>query len=220
MTAYLGLVMEMNQHMNLTAVQSHEEGMERHIRDSLALLPALDTRIEARRADEAPRVIDVGSGAGFPGVVLALARPAWQVVLLDSLRKRCTFVEGAAATVGAANAHTLWSRAEAAGQDPTHREQADAAVARAVAELRVLAELCLPLVRVGGWWLAAKGARPQAEVEAAQRAIQLLGGELEAVEAVASQGPDGPRTVVVVRKMQPTPLQYPRREGRPAKAPL
>ena len=147
---------------------------------------------------------------------------AVQVTLLDSLRKRCDFVRAAAERLGIGNVAVLWGRAEALGQDPDHRERYDVATARAVAEMRVLAEITLPFVRVGGVLLAAKGPAPHAEVEAAQAALQLLGGRLLGVQAVQSfsQVHGDCRTVVLVRKHAQTPQQYPRREGKPSKRPL
>lgn len=204
------------------AANTDREGATlRHVEDSLALLPALDACAAA--AGPRPRglsVIDVGSGAGLPGIILAIARPTWRITLLDSLKKRCTFNEAAAAAAGVPNVAVEWARAEDAGQDPLLREAHDVAVARAVAELRVLAELCLPLVAVGGHWVAAKGAKPQEEVAAAGHAIKELGGTLLWVEEVDSEAPDGRRCVVVVRKDRPTQGKYPRRAGTPKKQPL
>ena len=144
-----------------------------------------------------------------------------QVWLLDSLRKRCDFVQGALARLGIRNAHTLWGRAETLGQDAAHREAYDVAVARALADMRVLSELCLPFVRTGGHLVAAKGPDPAAEVAAAKHAIDLLGGRLVTVTEVESLSEEGqPRTAVTVRKHMRTPEQYPRREGKPSKRPL
>jgi 16S rRNA G527 N7-methylase RsmG len=153
-------------------------------------------------------------------MVLAVARPGWSVVLLDSLRKRCDFLERAAAHAGIPNVSVVWARAEDAGRAPAHRDVYDLATARAVAETRVLAELCLPFVRPGGSWLAAKGAGPQAEVAAAARAIKALGGEGARIHLVDSFAPDGQRTAVTVRKAAPTPVRYPRPAGTPSKQPL
>jgi len=166
-------------------------------------------------------VIDVGSGAGLPGIVLAIARPRWHVTLLDSLQKRCSFNSEAILAAGICNASVVWARAEEAGREPLLRETHDIAVARAVAELRVLAELCLPLVAVGGFWIAAKGSTPQEETLQANSAIKQLGGEVVHVKQVDSVGPEGRhRTVVVTRKREATPARYPRKPGTPKKQPL
>ncbi|KAL4534611.1 hypothetical protein Ndes2526A_g05495 [Nannochloris sp. 'desiccata'] len=199
---YLDTLFDWNTRMNLTAVNDRKEAYIRHIEDSLSLLPALDACVAAQASDRHPTIsiIDVGSGAGLPGIVLAVARPEWQITLLDSLKKRCTFNEAAVEATGLKNVKIEWGRAEDAGQDPRLREQHTIAVARAVAELRQLAELCLPLVSVGGYWIAAKGTNPQAEVEAAENAIKELGGKLMEVQEVDSDGPDGKRCVVIVKK--------------------
>lgn len=145
-----------------------------------------------------------------------------QVTVLDSLKKRCDFVSATLQDLGIRNVDVLWGRAETAGQDPEHRERYDVAIARAVAEMRVLSEYCLPFVQVGGALIAAKGPSPQHEVDDAHSAICLLGGKLLSIEAVQSysDGETQPRTAVTVRKVATTPSQYPRREGRPLKRPL
>ena len=144
-----------------------------------------------------------------------------QVRMLDSLGKRCDFVQGAVASLGINNAKTVWGRAETLGQDAGHREVYDIAIARAVADMRVLSELCLPFVRTGGRFVAAKGPEPSVEVAAACNALQVLGGRLVCVEEVESLSEDGrPRTAVVVNKDVSTPPKYPRREGLPSKRPL
>jgi len=145
---------------------------------------------------------------------------AWQVTLLESLQKRCDFLEHVIKTVGLPNVQIVHSRAEDAGQDAKFREVYDVAVARAVAEMRVLAELCLPLVRVGGIFVAAKGPNPQEEVEAAKAAVELLGASTVSLCAVDSEGPLGQRTAVVCLKDHATPAKYPRRAGMPNKRPL
>ncbi len=175
------------------------------------------------------RLLDVGSGGGLPGMALAIARPHWHITMLDSLQKRCTFVNHAISTLVLPNAATLWARAEEAGQEATHREQYTVVVARAVAELRVLAEYCMPFVAPpgghggpsqGGVWVAAKGPAPDAEVASAACALRTLGGVLVGVEEVSSHSAEGARTAVVVRKIKGTPSKYPRKPGVPAKRPL
>lgn len=221
--AYLDIMLETNESLNLTAVRDRDEALRRHIGDSLALLPVLD-RVAEGQEGQALSLIDIGSGAGLPGMVLAIARPHWQITLLDALRKRCDFMGAAAKQVGLGNVATLWSRAEDAGRDPAHRERYDVAAARAVADLRVLSELCLPLVKVGGTWIAAKGPDPHAEVRGAATAIGVLGGapaEVVNVDSCSTEGePKAPFTAVVVRKAEATPAKYPRRAGMPNKRPL
>jgi len=229
--AFALALLERNKHMNLTGAATVDEVLTRHVADSLALIPAIERAAGLDPSDPAAsartplRVLDVGSGAGFPGMALAIARPRWEVTLLDTLQKRTAFLDEAAAACGATNVRTLWSRAEDAGRvGSEHREAYDIVTARAVAELRVLAELCLPAVRVGGAWVAAKNSTDGGageEAEAARAAVETLGGgALEAVE-VESVGPDGRlRTAIISKKVKETPEKYPRRAGMPSKRPL
>jgi len=209
-----------------SAVRDRPTALVRHLADSWDFLPSLDAAAAASAAARGAQpftVVDVGSGAGFPGAALAAARPAWNVTLLDARRKRCDFCAGAAAGAGLANVATLWARAEAAGAVASPRRgAADAVVARAVAELRVLAELCLPLVAVGGVFVAAKGPAPDAEVAAAVAAIAAAGGGgAEVVRLAPLPGGGTPaRSLVLIRKIAPTPPGLPRRAGVALKRPL
>ena len=180
-------------------------------------------------------------GAGLPGLVFATLRPEWSVTLLDSLNKRCTFNTAAAEAMGLGNVDILWSRAEEAGINPAYREQYDIATARAVADVRTLAELCLPLIKVGGYWVAPKGPDPEAEVRDGLRAVEELGGddisiqrlgnkkneeneeneEIEEIEENQEGTRDGPEfTVVTVFKARSTPSSYPRKANAIKKRPL
>jgi 16S rRNA (guanine(527)-N(7))-methyltransferase RsmG len=171
-----------------------EEGEEAEEEAPVAPPPASDATpsttppppTQQQRQQQQLRLIDVGTGPGLPGMILAIARPHWRVTLLDSLRKRCDFLRAAASRLELTNVDVVWSRAEDAGRQPLLRDAHDVAVARAVAETRVLAELCLPFVRPGGVWVAAKGAAIEGEVEAAAKAIAALKGRVLAVEAVDS----------------------------------
>lgn len=199
------------------------EAYDRHVNDSLALLPIIERHLpsEKRSAGAALTAIDVGTGAGLPGMIFAIARPSWRVTLLDTLRKRCDFLSAAVDKVGLKNVSVVWSRAEAAGQTPANRDAFDIATARAVAETRTLAELCLPFVKPGGLWVAPKGVDPKAEVAAAGTAIKLLGGKVVDLAAVGSFDAEGKqRTALVVAKLSPTPRQYPRSAPLPNKSPL
>lgn len=227
-------------HSRSAAIRERGEAWGRHIEDSLALLPVIERHCPGACATStgggggdsvggrgagggggAFSVIDVGSGAGLPGMVLAIARPQWRVTLLDTLKKRCAFLEAAAARAGARNVSVVWARAEEGGRRADLREGFDLSVARAVADTRVLAELCMPFVRPGGRWVAAKGADPGAEVRAAARAVRLLGGgEALQIVGVDSWAPEGQRTALVVEKAARTPDLYPRPPGSPNKKPL
>ena len=221
---YMSELLEVNKQMNLTAVREPEEAWQRHVGDSLALLPVIDKHLQASRkgagGNEPLLVIDVGTGPGLPGMILAVARPKWRFTLLDSMRKRCDFMQSTATKMGLGNVSFVWSRAEDAGQDPKLREKHDLVVARAVAEARVLAELCLPFAREGGLWVAAKGPNPQVEVEAAKTSIKKMGGEHLGIELVKSWSNEGQRTALVVRKESKTPSKYPRKPGTPNSSPL
>ena len=190
--------------------------------------PGVDTHTDstgavlASPAASAPiglRVLDVGAGAGLPAVPLKLVCPAWRVTLLEATRKKCDFLEHLAIVLPLRATRVLWGRAESAGRLPVEREQYDLVLARAVAELDVLAEYMLPFARVGGYCLAWKGDAAE-EVRAAAHAIELLGGRLSAVYAVRVPGVDAARSIVLIEKVAPTPEAYPRREGVPAKRPL
>ncbi|KAL6772401.1 hypothetical protein ACKKBG_A30095 [Auxenochlorella protothecoides x Auxenochlorella symbiontica] len=219
--AYLDILMEWNQNMNLTGPCTREEALQRHVVDSLALLPIIEAHAPPCPPSSGPlTLMDVGSGAGFPGLVLAIARPAWRVTLLDSLAKRTRFLGAAAEAAGAAGVRVVCANAEAAGRDPALRDAFQVVTARAVAEMRVLAELCLPFLAPGGVWVAAKGPAPEGEVAAAGPALELLGAQLIGVEDVVCAGQQGRRTALTVRKLGPTPTGYPRAVGRPAKRPL
>ncbi|KAL2936083.1 Ribosomal RNA small subunit methyltransferase G [Bienertia sinuspersici] len=219
---YVDVLLQWNQKMNLTAVTERSEVMERHVEDSLAILPPINEcySLHCGSSCERINVVDVGTGAGLPGLILAIACPGWKVTLLESMNKRCLFLEHAISVTGVSNVQVIRDRAENFGQTLEFRESFDIAVARAVAELRVLAEYCIPLVRKGGLFIAAKGHDPQEEIRNAERAINLLGASLLNQHLVESHGPLGQRTAIVCFKDRVTPRKYPRTPGTPAKLPL
>ncbi|XP_028778337.1 uncharacterized protein LOC114734853 [Neltuma alba] len=196
---YVDALLQWNKRMNLTAVKEVHEVMERHVEDSLAILPPLRDCYRSRYGNsyDKLKLVDVGTGAGLPGIILAIACPEWDVTLLESMNKRCVFLEHAVGVTGLSNVQIVRGRAENLGQNLCLREQFDIAVARAVAEMRILAEYCLPLVRVGGLFLAAKGYHPEEELRKAEGAIQKMGASLLQVYSVESQSPHGQRTAVV-----------------------
>ena len=201
------LLLEKNQVMNLTAITEPQKVAELHFYDCLALLNAADFR--------AKRVVDIGCGAGFPGVPLKIAEPSIRLTLLDSLAKRMNWLQELLPQLGV-EAEVVTARAEEYVQ--TCREQYDLAVSRAVARLPVLAELCLPYVKVGGAFLAMKGALADEEMAEAARGIALLGGTIERVYEYPIQ--DAIHKVVVIRKQKPTPPKYPRAFAKIKKNPL
>ncbi len=164
--------------------------------------------------------VDVGTGAGLPGLVLAIVRPEWRVVLADAVGKKVAFVEHVVSMLGLEGVMPVHARAEDLGQAPAHRAGYDLALARAVAKLPVLAEYLLPLTRLGGRAVAMKGAEVAAEVAAAEEAIGVLGGRVESVVEVRLPGLDAARRLVVLAKVAPTPPDYPRRAGLPARRPI
>ena len=200
-------LIEKNRVMNLTAITEPQAVAELHFLDCIALLRAEDF--------SGRRVIDIGCGAGFPGVPLKIAEPSIELTLLDSLAKRMTWLRETLPGLGV-EAEVVTARAEEFVQ--TRREQYDIAVSRAVARLNVLAELCLPYVKVGGAFLAMKGALAGEETEEAKRAVALLGGQIERVFEYPIQ--DAVHRVVIIRKIRPTPSQYPRAFAKIKKSPL
>ncbi|KAF7806120.1 ribosomal RNA small subunit methyltransferase G [Senna tora] len=219
---YVDALLQWNKRMNLTAVKEVDEVMERHVEDSLAILqPLRDSyRSHCGVPDDKLKLVDVGTGAGLPGIILAIACPEWDVTLMESMNKRCVFLEHAVGVTGLSNIQIVRGRAENLGQNLCFREKFDIAVARAVAEMRILAEYCLPLVRVGGLFVAAKGYQPEEEVRKAEGAIEKMGAFLSQVCSVQSQSPYGQRTAVICIKDRPTPMKYPRDPGIPTKEPL
>lgn len=210
---YLRLLREWNEKMDLTAVEGEEELLDRHFLDSLTVL-------KTDLLSGADTLIDVGTGAGFPGMVLALAMPGTAVTLLDSQQKRLTFLETVAAETGAGNVCLIHARAEDGARTEALRERFDAACARAVAPLNVLCELLLPYVRVGGRMLCWKGPGLETEAESGRRAAFLLGGKAEEPVSCPLAGRDWDHRILPVRKTTPTPKMYPRKAGTPKKAPL
>ena len=210
---YLRLLQEWNERMDLTAVEGEAELMDRHLLDSLTVLK---TDLLTGTRD----VIDVGTGAGFPGLVLALALPEVRFTLLDSQRKRLNFLETVMKETGAANACLVHARAEDGARMSDLREKFDSACARAVAPLNVLSELLLPYVKVGGRMLCWKGPGLTDEMEAGRRAAFLLGGKTGIPIFCPLAGRDWDHRILPVIKVSPTPSKYPRRAGIPKKEPL
>lgn len=211
LAAYLQELQLWNERVNLTAITDPVAMVHKHALDALTYLPLFPT--------PPARLIDVGSGGGIPGMILAIMWPDTQVTLVESIAKKCTFLQHVATHIGLDNVHVVSARAEVLGQDPRYRAQFDVATARAVAELRVLVEYLLPLVRIGGKVYTPKGPTPQVEVDAAAHAIQILGGHLRDVIDVTAPGLDA-RTMVRIVKHRATPGTYPRPAGTPSKKPL
>ena len=209
---YGEMLIEQNKVMNLTAITEPRDVATLHMLDCAPLLEC--ARLQGKT------LIDVGTGAGFPGMVLKLLVPSLEVTLFDSLQKRLDWLQTVAAELNVSGLTTIHGRAEEAGADPALREQFDFATARAVADLRLLAELCLPFVKVGGRFLAMKSVDCGAELEGAAHAIELLGGKVVGFHDYTIPHTDVTHRVVVIEKVAPTPAKYPRRWAKIQKSPL
>lgn len=202
-----------NEKMNLTAITDPAEVQVRHFLDSLSVAQAVPLL-------PGTRLIDVGTGAGFPGLPLLIACPGIEVTLLEATGKKLTFLNHLAATLGLAGVTTLHARAEDAGHLPEHRAAYDVAVARAVARLPSLVEYLLPLVKVGGRCIAMKGDTAYQEAADAQRALKMLGGRVQRIDKIQLPGVVEAHYLVIVEKVTPTPALYPRKPGTPTREPL
>lgn len=209
--AFAEQLVETNRQFNLTAITEPADMTVKHFADSLSLFSFAQIPQNAK-------IIDVGTGAGFPGLVLKLARPDLEVTFLDSTRKKLGFIESVLQNAGLSG-EILHRRAEEAGQDKAFREQFDFATARAVSDLRNLAEYCLPFVKAGGYFLSMKSAGADEEIAAAKNALHLLGGKIERDE-VFSLTPEMPRRLLFIKKISQTPPKYPRPSAKIAKNPL
>ena len=207
---YCSALLETNRVMNLTAIEGEDDTARLHFLDSAALLQRLHLSGKS--------LIDVGTGAGFPGLALKIACPELQLTLLDSLEKRIGFLEGTCEKLGLADVKCIHARAEEIPEGL--REHFDFAASRAVARLRVLAELCLPYVREGGLFIAMKGPDPEEELEEAKPAIKSLGGKTETVEKYTIPGSDVTHSLILIRKIAPTPSVFPRKWAQIKKKPL
>ena len=211
--AYKDLLLEWNEKMNLTAITDEREIMLKHFADCLMLCPETD-------ALGGKTVIDVGTGAGFPGVPLKIARPELEVTLLDSLNKRITFLNEVVSGLGLEKVKCLHLRAEDGGADKNLREKFDFCVSRAVADLSVLSEYCLPFVKVGGYFISMKGPDVSEEIERAKKAVKILGGSIEEVKKTAIPDTDIVHSLVIIKKAKPTLPKYPRKAGKAKKEPI
>lgn len=208
LAGFAEMVLERNQVMNLTAITEPKDVAALHLLDSLALIKLAGL--------ERGSLVDVGCGAGFPGVPVAIARPELEVTLLDSLGKRIDFLRDACGKLGLENVTCVHARAE----EFEERERFDFASSRAVAALPVLCELCLPLVKVGGLMLAMKSTNSKEEINGAKQAMEILGGKIEWVRDYTTPTTDVTHRIVAVRKVSPTPKKYPRRFAQIKKQPL
>lgn len=209
---YKELLVEWNEKMNLTAITEDREVALKHFADCLTVLKVRDIK--------GKRVIDVGTGAGFPGLVLKIAEPSIDLTLLDSLNKRINFLETVCTDLGLEGVKCIHARAEEGGNAPELRESFDLCASRAVARLNVLAEYDLPFVKVGGEMLALKGPAAEEEILAAKKAVKVLGGGEIQVNEVILPDSDFAHKIVIIKKIGHTPKKYPRNAGKIKSTPL
>ena len=212
-TDFYEYLVEKNKVMNLTGITEFQEVLIKHFLDSLACVKAVDmSRIK--------RIMDIGTGAGFPGVPLKIALPHLEACLLDSLKKRVNFLEETFQMLKLENITAIHGRAEEYAKNKQYRETYDLCVSRAVSNLATLSEYCLPYVKTGGYFISYKSGTVQEEVEQAQKAVKILGGKIQ--DVVYFQLPDSEiqRSLVVIEKIKATPGRYPRKAGTPLKEPL
>lgn len=209
---YMEGILSWNEKVNLTNLTDREDFIKKHYIDSLLLW-------NSEILVNADRVIDVGTGGGFPGVPLAILYPEKEFVLLDSLKKRLNIIDDITEKLGIKNVTTCHERAEDAARKKEMREAFDLCVSRAVANMTSLAELCIPFVKTGGYFAAYKGPGVYEEIKEAEKAIEILGGDL--VSITIPEGQHGnEHTIVTIKKISPTPAKYPRKAGDPIKKPL
>jgi 16S rRNA methyltransferase gidB len=208
---YMELLREWNEKINLTAITDEEGILVKHFFDSCSISEFVDNN---------SKIIDIGTGAGFPGLPLKIVNDTLNLTLVDSLNKRINFLNEVKNKLGLKNVETVHGRAEDVGIDNKYREKYDFAVSRAVAELRILVEYLLPLVKVGGKVIAMKGPNIDEEVENSKKAVKLLGGEIERIESFRLGNTDNERTIIIIKKIKNTESKYPRKAGIPRKNPL
>lgn len=210
---YYELLIEWNRVMNLTGITDYDEVNLKHFTDSLTISRIIDMA-------QINTLIDVGTGAGFPGIPIKIAFPHIKVYLLDSLNKRIKFLNEVIKKLGLKNIYAFHGRAEDFAKDRQYREKFDVCVSRAVANLPTLSEYCIPFVKTGGYFVSYKGGDSDEEVIRSENAITLLGGEIENTDRFFLPDTDMGRTLIKIRKRKSTPNRYPRKAGIPSKEPL
>lgn len=207
------MLIERNKVMNLTAITDFEDVINKHFIDSLSIIKVFNEVEEVR-------VLDMGTGAGFPGIPLKIVFPSWNIILLDSLNKRVNFLYDVITALGLENITAIHGRAEDYGKVKEYRESFDLCVSRAVAKLSILSEYCMPYVKINGYFIPYKSGNIDEELDMSKRAINVLGGKVKNVEKFQLPGTDMERTLIVIKKVSATPNIYPRSAGKPIKEPI
>ncbi|MCB2361509.1 16S rRNA (guanine(527)-N(7))-methyltransferase RsmG [Clostridium estertheticum] len=210
---YKDLIKEWNEKINLTAIKEDEAIVQKHFIDSMKVF-------KFDQLKNAKNVIDIGTGGGFPGIPMKIIKPEVNIVLLDSLNKRIIFLNEVINRLDLKNIKAIHGRAEDFAQEKQYREKFDVAVSRAVANLTVLSEYCIPYVKVGGYFVAMKGPAVEEEIKLSKNAIRMLGGQIEHIEKVQIEGSDLNHNLVIIKKISQTHKKYPRKAGMVAKDPL
>ena len=214
--SYYELLIETNKRFNLTAITEFEEVLEKHFLDSFSIYPHLPEDLK-KKLQAGGKIADMGTGAGLPGIPLAILFPEAKVTLIDSLDKRVRFLNEVVQKLELIHCEAIHGRAEDVGKNRDYREQYDLVVSRAVAALSPLSEYCLPLVKQKGWFIPYKGQKLSEELDSGKKAIEILGGVLEEQKDFLLPGTDYERTVLLIRKERNTPKQFPRKAGTPTK---
>lgn len=214
---YYEMLVERNKVMNLTAITDFDEVIDKHFVDSLSMINYAGLKLNPASTY---KIIDVGTGAGFPGIPLKIAFPELKVTLMDSLNKRINFLNDVIQMLGLRNIKAVHSRAEDLGRNVSYRQQFDICTSRAVANLSTLSEYCLPFVKKGGYFIPYKSGQIEDEVKQAERAIKLLGGKSKDIISYQLPDTDIDRTLLVIEKIKDTGKAYPRKAGKPSKEPL
>lgn len=210
---YYQMLIEWNEKINLTAITEETEVAYKHFLDCISVF-------ESKVIESGDRIIDIGTGAGFPGIPMKIYDSSLKITLLDSLKKRINFLNEVTNFLGLTDVTTLHGRAEDYGASKEHREKYDICVSRAVANLATLSELCLPFVKVGGYFIAMKGPKADEELDGAKKAIGLLGGKVEKVINYDISDKDFDHNMILIKKISATSTKYPRKAPKPSKEPL